>query len=114
MTDVTADLAREHVELGAREAIAAFQDVLVDRSGFDAFFEEGASLMDMLVHGRTRDLAVVKRAVHTLKGDAMLQGLRSIATLCHGLEDYIEQENAIPAPAAYEDLRDRWGRLASN
>ncbi len=114
VTDITADVAREHVEQEAREAIAVFQHVLVDRAGFDAFFEEGANVIDILVRRRSSDLGVVKRAIHTLKGNAMLQGLASIATLCHELEDYIEQENAAPPASAYGELNDRWSRLAGD
>jgi len=114
VTDVTVDVEREHAEHEAREGIAVFQRVLVDRSGFEAFFDEGAAALDALVNDRTTDLAAVKRLVHTLKGNSSLFGLQSIASLCHELEDHIEREARIPRPEAFGALKERWGRLSSD
>lgn len=114
VTDVTADVEREHAEGEAREAIAVFQRVLVDRSGFETFFDEGANVVDVLRNERTSDLSVIKRLVHTLKGNASLYGLSSIATRCHEIEDYMEQERRVPPASVYEPLMDRWGRLATD
>ncbi len=114
VTDVTADVEREHVEQDAREAIAVFHRVLVDRSGFETFFEEAGNIVELLVHRRTDDLAAVKRALHTLKGNAALYALPSIATMCHRLEDFIEQERCLPPAVAYAPLKERWEKLSSD
>ncbi len=114
VTDVTTEVEREHAEREAKEGIEVFQRILVDRSGFEAFFDEGATLIATLVEGTLSDLAAVKRLIHTLKGNASLYGLTSIASLCHELEDYIEQEPALPPPPVYAALEERWGRLASD
>jgi two-component system, chemotaxis family, sensor kinase CheA len=114
VTDVTTDVQREHAELERREAMAVFERVLVDRSGFETFFEEGANVVDALVHDRAPELGVVKRLVHTLKGNAALFGLASISDLCHELEDFIAEEGALPPPSAYAELSARWGRLATD
>jgi len=114
VTDVTTDVEHEHIEQEAREAIAVFQRVLVDRSGFETFFEEGANVVDLLVQKRSHDLCVIKRAIHTLKGNSALYGLPSVATLCHQLEDFIEQERIVPPVSAYAPLRQRWERLSSD
>lgn len=114
VTDVTVDVEREHAEREAREGIAVFQRVLVDRSGFEAFFDEGAIVLDRLVNDRTADLAAVRRLVHTLKGNSSLFGLQSIASMCHELEDHIEREARIPRPEAIGALKERWGRLSSD
>jgi two-component system chemotaxis sensor kinase CheA len=114
VTDVTTDVVREYAELERSEAMAVFERVLVDRSGFETFFEEGANAVDVLVHRRTTDLGVVKRLIHTLKGNASLYGLTSIANLCHGLEDFIVEEGVLPPASAYVELTERWGRLASD
>jgi two-component system, chemotaxis family, sensor kinase CheA len=114
VTDVTTDVEREHAELERREAMAVFERVLVDRSGFETFFEEGANVIDLLVHRRSEDLTVVKRLLHTLKGNASLYGLASIAKLCHSIEDFIVEEKVLPPSSAYVELSERWGRLASD
>jgi two-component system, chemotaxis family, sensor kinase CheA len=114
VTDVTADVEREHVEQEAREAIAVFERVLVDRSGFETFFEESANVVDILLNQRTTDLVVVKRLIHTLKGNSSLFGLTSIAAVCHQLEDLIAEVETVPPPPSYEALKERWGRLSSD
>ena len=114
VTDVTADVEREHAELEAREAMAVFERVLVDRQGFETFFEEGANVVDTLVHRRTTDLGVTKRLIHTLKGNASLFGLPSIAGLCHKLEDFMAEEGTLPPPGSYEALLERWRRISSD
>jgi two-component system chemotaxis sensor kinase CheA len=114
VTDVTTDVEREYAELERREAMAVFERVLIDRSGFETFFEEGANAIDILVHRRTSDLRIVKRLLHTLKGNASLYGLGSIANLCHALEDFIVEEGVLPPASSYVELTERWGRLASD
>jgi two-component system, chemotaxis family, sensor kinase CheA len=114
VTDVTTDVEREHAELERREAMAVFERVLVDRSGFETFFDEGASVVDALVNHRSTDLSVVKRLIHTLKGNAALFGLTSVANMCHALEDFIAEEASLPPSSAYAELSTRWGRLATD
>jgi two-component system chemotaxis sensor kinase CheA len=114
VTDVTAEVEREHAEREAREGIEVFQRVLVDRMGFETFFEEGVNTLDMLAHGRSSDLVVVKRLIHTLKGNSSLFGLTSIASLCHELEDHIAEESALPRPEAFAALQERWARLSAD
>jgi two-component system chemotaxis sensor kinase CheA len=114
VTDVTADVERENIEQEAREAITLFQGFLIDRSGFEAFFEEGANLVDALLHPRTTDLSAVKRMIHTLKGNSSLYGLTSIAKMCHELEDFIEEARAVPPVASYAALKGRWEKLTAD
>jgi two-component system, chemotaxis family, sensor kinase CheA len=114
VTDVTADVEREHIEQEAREAITLFEGFLVDRSGFETFFEEGANLVDALVHERTTELGAVKRMIHTLKGNAALYGLTSIAKQCHELEDFIEETGTPPPVASYAALKGRWEKLSAD
>ncbi len=111
ITDVTVDVARERAEMAARESMAIFEHVLADRSGFESFFEEATSVVDALVERTARDLVVVKRLIHTLKGNAALFGLPSVATLCHVVEDHIAEEESLPTRADLEPLAARWADL---
>ncbi|HLK37862.1 MAG TPA: ATP-binding protein, partial [Polyangiaceae bacterium] len=114
VTDETSDVEREQAELERREAMAVFERVLVDRSGFEAFFEEGGNAVDALASGATTDLTTVKRLLHTLKGNSAIYGLASLSNLCHSLEDFIAEEQLCPAPSAFAALRERWQRLAAD
>jgi two-component system chemotaxis sensor kinase CheA len=114
VTDVTAEVERELVEQEARERIGLFQKLLVDRSGFETFFEEGSHIVDLLVNERTADLNTIKRAIHTLKGSAGLYSLSSLVAMCHDLETFMEQENTAPTKTSYEALSVRWQRLSTD
>jgi two-component system chemotaxis sensor kinase CheA len=110
VTDETMEVRRERAEREAREAMALFERVLVDRSGCEGFFEEGSQMVEWLTT-RAADPTVTKRMLHTLKGNAMLYGLTSVATMCHDLETFIAEEGTLPPVAAYRPLAERWGRL---
>lgn len=114
VTDVTTEVARELAELEQAEAMALFERVLVDRPGFQEFFEEAGSIVDVIVHERSKDPSTVKRLLHTLKGNAGLYRLNSVADLCHDLESYVAEEGALPPAIMYEGLRTRWARVAAN
>ena len=114
VTDVTSAVEREQAEIERREAMAVFERVLCDRSSFETFFEEGSSLIEALTSDRATDLLLVKRLIHTLKGNASLFGLFSVASLCHQLEDVIEDHGALPPKSSYQGLCERWARLTTD
>lgn len=112
VTDVTTEVERERGEVERREAMALFEHVLVDRTGLESFFEEATHTVRLLVSGGA-EADAVRRLVHTLKGNAGLFGLFSVADCCHRLEDAMaESEEPLP-PAAFADLQARWTKLTS-
>jgi two-component system chemotaxis sensor kinase CheA len=114
VTDITVEVERERAELERSEAMAVFERVLVDRSGFETFFEEATQLVELLVKGTATDVSLVKRLLHTLKGNCALYGLTSVATMCHRLEDFIVEAGTLPPATSYADLSARWARLATD
>ncbi|HTA89368.1 MAG TPA: ATP-binding protein [Polyangiaceae bacterium] len=112
VTDVTTEVAREQAELERREAMALFEHLLADRAGFESFLEEASNIVSTLVLGRSTDANVVKRLIHTLKGNAASYGLQGVADECHALEDSLAAGGLLPLQA-YSNLKERWGRLAS-
>jgi two-component system, chemotaxis family, sensor kinase CheA len=114
VTDVTTEVEREQAELERRETIALFERVLVDRSGVEIFLEEAGNIVDALVQQRSTDASVVKRLIHTLKGNAALYGLTSIANQCHAIEDFIAEEGRLPVTATFAALQARWDKLSSD
>jgi two-component system chemotaxis sensor kinase CheA len=111
ITDVTTEVERERAELEQREALALFEHVLVDRTGFQGFVEEASNIVDRLVRGGSPDPSVIKRLIHTLKGNAALYGLKSVADECHFLEESIAERGVLPNTEAYVTLKTRWERL---
>lgn len=110
VTDVTTDVERERGEVERREAMALFEHVLVDRTGLESFFEEATHAMQLLESGGAEPDAV-RRVVHTLKGNAGLFGLVSVAECCHRLEDAMaESADSLP-PHAFAELKARWSKL---
>jgi two-component system, chemotaxis family, sensor kinase CheA len=114
VTDVTTDVERERAETERRETMAIFEQLLSDRTGFELFIEEGTRIIDVLTSYRGTDRGMVKRMLHTLKGNAGLCGLASIADLCHELEDLVVEGDELPPPRAYDMLFWRWGRMTSD
>jgi two-component system chemotaxis sensor kinase CheA len=113
LNDVTTEVYREQAELERREAMALFEHLLADRAGFEGFLEEAASIVGALFNARVNEPTVVKRLLHTLKGNAALYGLTSVADECHALEELIAERGELPDSLAYERLRTRWQRLST-
>jgi two-component system, chemotaxis family, sensor kinase CheA len=85
VTDITAEIAYERVERAQRELIAAIEAAERDRLGFFAFVRETHA---MLASYDTAEISADERLrqIHTLKGNAALFGLTSLAAQCHELE----------------------------
>ena len=82
--DVTAQLARERAEREQNELREIFQRILLDPSGVEEFLAEAAKLVSGLE--TEHDALVQHRIVHTLKGNAGMYGLNSLADLAHDVE----------------------------
>lgn len=110
-SDITAELQRERAETERRELVAVFERLSADRDGFVEFCTEADELVRQIVasDGSGRDLA---RHLHTLKGNAALFGIESVASYCHTLEDrLLEAEGALSADELGE-LSRRWRSLS--
>ena len=85
VSDETASRQQMRLEAEARDTVHAFEHVVRDRSGFVEFLEEGAEIVEALAR-HTDHLAVDQRLLHTLKGNALIFGIESLATLCEEVE----------------------------
>lgn len=111
VSDVTEAVERARAETDEREATQLFKRLIADRPGFLEFFAEACALVDHLRSERD-DLASFKRALHTLKGNAGLYGIGSIAQLAHLLEDSLEETERL-SDADLRPLLARWDEMAS-
>jgi two-component system, chemotaxis family, sensor kinase CheA len=90
ITDITPLLERERAEEEERETVCLVGKLLVDREGVADFLEDAEALVTAL-HRTRNDETEFRRHVHTLKGNAGLFGVQSVARACHELENELEE-----------------------
>jgi two-component system chemotaxis sensor kinase CheA len=93
VTDVTADLRARAVEAQQREQASVFSQVMHDRTGFVEFFQEMRGLLQHLRDDGFATRADELRTVHTIKGNAGLFGVSSVADAAHALEQAIVDDD---------------------
>jgi len=115
--DVTEQLLHAREEAAQRERLAVYTALMADREGFFMFFDEGCRIIGELSKGQ-QGLPQLKRSLHTLKGNAAMQGLDLFAGLCHRAEDEIlgqtepeAGERDGPRPSTLDELRARWSEI---
>jgi two-component system chemotaxis sensor kinase CheA len=109
INDVTAELLHARQESERKEILAMFEALTKDRSGFLSFMDEANEIFKQVRQG---DLAIQKRGLHTLKGNAGLVGFGIVAKLCHQAEDELADRTA-PLPAeSLAPLEERWRTLS--
>jgi two-component system chemotaxis sensor kinase CheA len=113
-TDVSAEVARERLEAEQRQTMRIFEQILKDKTGFFEFFEEAQQIVDAIRSREVEELAVLKRLIHTLKGNAALFNIRTVAEHCHDLETRIEEEGEWPSSEALQALLASWDALKAN
>jgi two-component system chemotaxis sensor kinase CheA len=113
INDITEQLKAAQQDVEQREQLAAFQGFSRDRSGFITFFDEASQIVQDVASG-SLDLITQKRLVHTLKGNASLSGLNSIAQLCHEIEDELEENRSVQVTPLIHALRNRWQSLTES
>jgi two-component system chemotaxis sensor kinase CheA len=114
VADVTAELAREREDAEQTELMQAFKRLMLDRSGFTNFLREADGMVAEITSRRAdRDLAALKRTLHTLKGSSGMMGFTVIARLCHTLEDQLAEGGKMQ-DSTVRDLTSRWGAIADH
>jgi two-component system, chemotaxis family, sensor kinase CheA len=114
ITDVTAAVERERLEFEQREMVQIFDRLTQDRSGFMEFFEEIRELVKRIASGAEVELTVLKRLIHTLKGNSAIFGITSLSDKCHELETWIDETGARPTEEQIAGLSSSFERLRSN
>ena len=106
IADITSQLAYEREEAESRELMQSFRRLMKDRAGFTAFLEDGTALLRTITTPDVADSAL-RRALHTLKGNAGLLGISVVANLCHQLEETLAVDGKLP-PRELAQLEQRW------
>jgi two-component system chemotaxis sensor kinase CheA len=113
VSDVTSDVAREAAEAEQREAMEVFGRILRDRDGVVEFLAEAGEIVRGLTAPARPALAEERRALHTLKGNAALFGLRALSAHCHDLETASAEREGTLTDAERTELSSRWDRTVS-
>ena len=110
ISDETAVAERERAERDERETTALVSRLVDDRAGFVAFFAESEDYVSTISRGQ-RGPGLL-RAIHTLKGICAIEGVTSIADLCHELESVIAESDETAVRGGCLEIVNRWQTLA--
>ena len=113
VSDVTAEVEQRRAEEGVRDLAGLFRKVLADRAGVLEFFGEAKDLMSRIDGSAMATHDELLRALHTLKGNALLTGLSNIGRLCHELESRLAETQAAPTRGELEELTLAWQSLCA-
>jgi HPt (histidine-containing phosphotransfer) domain-containing protein/two-component sensor histidine kinase len=112
VSDITAELERERVEAERHELMAVFERLSSDRDGLIEFCDEADGLIRR-IDGDDGPPAELQRQLHTLKGNAAIFGVESVASYCHILETRMVED---PTPLTLDERRElgtRWRAFTS-
>lgn len=111
ITDITDRIAREKAESEQRELAKLFQLFARDPSAFREFRISVDSLISAATQSSPRNEQL--RALHTLKGNAGMVGIDSLAEICHELEDELSENSDTINDKQATRLRTAWKQTES-
>jgi len=103
ISDATAVVERDRTEQQERDLLNLSSRLLRDRAGFLEFARETELLLERISQNTT-DQVLLKRDLHTLKGNSGLYGLSSLSALCHAQESNLDSGTDIDCTA----IVDQW------
>ena len=112
VTDISAQVEAERAEAEQREVLGLFHRILSDRPGVVDFFRE-ATRIHAALNDPSVEHAIHLRLLHTLKGNAGLFGLGTLAQACHALETHIEEAGGPIRAAQLEEVNGEWDRITA-
>lgn len=104
ISDITAKLHAERAEANQRELTQVFERIQRDRAGFLQFWDDAVALVRELRAGVEHEL----RTLHTLKGNSLIFGVRSVADRCHALESELQESGERASPSQIEEVCGAW------
>jgi len=114
ISDVTAEIQRAKSDMERRQSMAVFERMSADRLGFLEFLDEGTAMVDAITGGNIQDGTVLKRMIHTLKGNCAIFGVEAAGALCHEMETRMIEENQDPQPQQVQRLGSMWTDLRAD
>lgn len=112
VSDITAEVAREHAQAELRNLLGAVKHILRDRDGFTQFVQEATLLVQEITRGDLERVTLL-RQIHTLKGTSALFELAAVSSLCHELETRLLEEGTNLSVAECQQLLVVWQPIAA-
>jgi chemotaxis protein histidine kinase CheA len=103
--DITERLEAERAEREAKELQDLVASVLRDKAGFNEGINDARALLRVIAS--VDDADVMRRALHTLKGNMAMFGFHQLATACHELENTLGESGGAATADQVESLRDQ-------
>lgn len=91
MTDITAEVERQRVLAEQHEFAALVDQFVRDRRAFRGFWGEASRLIAKILEPEQPSPELLRRYIHTLKGNARFFGLSRVATACHEVESAMSE-----------------------
>jgi two-component system chemotaxis sensor kinase CheA len=107
ISDASAEIQRQRVTATQEETLRIFNACQRDREGFVEFFGEASTIVERIASGVFQH-AMLRRSLHTLKGNCALFGVLSIASLCHEIETRLEDDDGVLSSADAQRLASSW------
>lgn len=111
LTDVTSDIRRAETEALQKENLRLFELLASNASGFKDFYDEARKMMATIAEDQSMSLVILKRIIHTLKGNTAMFGLDRMAKVCGDLENAIEETTQHPSKEEIATLLMTWSEL---
>ncbi|WP_437590972.1 nitrate- and nitrite sensing domain-containing protein [Sorangium sp. So ce1000] len=108
ITDVTSTIASVRESEQQHEYIHVFERAVRDRLGLVGFVNDTTKLVDAVSARATAEVDDVMRLVHTIKGNAGLWDVTSVARVAHEIESFVVEERALPSDEQIDALREVW------
>ncbi len=110
ISDITATLEAQKLKNQQLEIVSLFQKLLKDRPGVMSFIDESEKLMGSIK--TSKDITLLKRQLHTLKGNMAIFEVNSVAEVCHVLEDNVINETRAPNQEEIKELEAQVKRVS--
>jgi PAS domain S-box-containing protein len=114
LTDITESVARANAEVLQKDALALLDRLLRDRQGVVDFLHEVGDLVKHVASWNdddSGDVRVLKRTIHTVKGNCAMVGVAGVAAVCHAVEDAISDDAERPQAKQLRPIVDAWEPL---
>jgi signal transduction histidine kinase/HAMP domain-containing protein len=112
MTDVTAEVERQRALAEQHEFAALVDQFVRDRRAFRSFWAEASRLVAKIVDPAVAPPELLRRSVHTLKGNARFFGLNRVSKLCHEIETSMAERGELAlTPRERAILVELWDSL---
>ena len=111
ITDVTARIESARAEQTQLEMMSIFKHAIADRMGLASFFAETGAIVDSVATAVAPDLTLLRRQIHTIKGNTAMFGLESVATFCDRVERKMDEADASMSPEDRKALAEMWAKV---